>query len=173
LNVSASSISRESHRQVLPLLNVGCGDRRIDGAVNLDHRPGPGVDVVADLERLPLRNSSVRVVMASHVLEHASDLSRMLREIHRVLVPGGLLLAWVPHGLHRYMDNPWHTHPWTEETVRALAPDRVSTDLDRLQSGWQLRALWTRKAGWWHVRKWLGLDVGQPLEIHFSLEAVK
>ena len=173
MSVPATDFPRNSSRQVLPLLNVGCGDRPIDGAVNLDRRSGHGVDVVGDLERLPLRESSVRVVMASHVLEHAANLPRMLREIHRVLTPGGLLLAWVPHGIHRYADNPWHTHPWTELTVRALAPDSLSTDLDRIQSGWLLRALWTRKAGWWHIRKWLGLDVGESFEIHFSLEAIK
>lgn len=163
----------ESGNQLLPVLNVGCGDRRIDGSLNLDHHPAPSVDVVASLDRLPLRDSSVRVILASHVLEHVPDLPRTLQELYRVLIPGGLLLAWVPYGLDRYVDNPWHIRPWTEATVRALAPDKNTTDLDRLKSGWYLRTLSAQKAGWWHIRKWVGLDVGKPVEIHFALEAVK
>ena len=52
----------------------------------------------ADAARLPLRDSSVRVVYTSHMLEHLDrrDVVQCLREIRRVLVPGGRVRIAVP-----------------------------------------------------------------------------
>ncbi|MBW2316315.1 MAG: class I SAM-dependent methyltransferase [Deltaproteobacteria bacterium] len=44
-------------------------------------------------ERLPWRDECFDLVYVSHVFHHASDLDAMLREIDRVLAPGGLLFA--------------------------------------------------------------------------------
>ena len=52
----------------------------------------------ADLTRLPVRDSSVDLVLAYDVLEHIEDDGRAAREIARVLRPGGRLLAAVPAG---------------------------------------------------------------------------
>ena len=35
------------------ILNIGCGPRPMDDAINLDSRPHPGVDEVFDLELSP------------------------------------------------------------------------------------------------------------------------
>lgn len=55
--------------------------------------------------RLPLTDESVDVVISSSVLEHVGDLPAELRELRRVLRPGGLSLhRWHPfatrHGAH-------------------------------------------------------------------------
>lgn len=47
--------------------------------------------VVARAEALPWPDGSFELVYISHVLHHAADLGAALREIERVLVPGGLL----------------------------------------------------------------------------------
>ncbi|HLZ71427.1 MAG TPA: class I SAM-dependent methyltransferase [Dehalococcoidia bacterium] len=94
-----------------PILDVGCGTggmlphlQRIAPAVGLDsaeeaaqacrrrdvafvHGWGP---------RLPFADGSFGTITALDVIEHVSDDTGMLRELHRVLRPGGLLLITVP-----------------------------------------------------------------------------
>lgn len=57
----------------------------------------------ADAHYLPLADASVDVVLMGEVLEHVEQPERVLREAHRVLRPGGCLIADVPwwHELYR------------------------------------------------------------------------
>lgn len=49
----------------------------------------------ANVTALPLSDDSVDAVIATDVLEHTDD-GQALREVHRVLRPGGVLIATVP-----------------------------------------------------------------------------
>jgi malonyl-CoA O-methyltransferase len=48
--------------------------------------------VAADLERLPLANASIGLVWSNLALQWVNDLPATLKEMHRVLEPGGLLM---------------------------------------------------------------------------------
>jgi predicted SAM-dependent methyltransferase len=80
-------------------LHVG-GETRKDGWINLNIQPGPSVDLVGTCTDLAqIADASVEEIYASHVLEHLSyvdELHKALAEFHRVLVPGGRLMASVP-----------------------------------------------------------------------------
>ena len=54
------------------------------------------VDVKSDILQLPFRDGSFDIVHCSHVLEHVSDDRLALRELRRVLRPGGWGLIQVP-----------------------------------------------------------------------------
>jgi SAM-dependent methyltransferase len=90
------------------VLDIGCGRNKYPGSVGLDHAPLPGVDVVASLEkRLPFEDAEFDAVLANQVLEHVQDMVGLMAEIHRVLKPGGQLLAHVP-----YFRSSWaHSDP--------------------------------------------------------------
>ena len=62
--------------------------------VTADIDPGLA-DRVLDLENVDLPGASFDVVIASHVLEHVDD-AKALAELHRILRPGGQLIAMVP-----------------------------------------------------------------------------
>jgi SAM-dependent methyltransferase len=49
-----------------------------------------------DITRVPLPDASYDVVMANHVLEHIPDDAAAMRELFRLLKPGGLALLTVP-----------------------------------------------------------------------------
>jgi predicted SAM-dependent methyltransferase len=92
--------AREHPAVTTPIrLHVG-GEVRKDGWVNLNVRPGPAVDLVGTCTSMAqISDSSVAEIYASHVLEHLSyvdELHQALAECHRVLVPGGRLMASVP-----------------------------------------------------------------------------
>ena len=59
-----------------------------------DLAPG-SADLVLNIESIDLATESVDFVIASHVLEHVDDRAA-LREIWRILRPGGSLIAMVP-----------------------------------------------------------------------------
>lgn len=53
-------------------------------------------DLRLDLQSLDLDDGSLDVLLTPHVLEHVPDTERALREIHRVLAPGGRMFLQVP-----------------------------------------------------------------------------
>jgi SAM-dependent methyltransferase len=57
----------------------------------------PAADIRADLARLPLPDASVDGVISSHVLEHLPDDRTALRELARVVRPGGWAVVMVPY----------------------------------------------------------------------------
>jgi predicted SAM-dependent methyltransferase len=67
---------------------------------NLDVRPGPGVDVVHDLSKpLPFEWGSFDGVFSKYSLEHISwrGVPGVLKEVFRVLAPGGTAVFVVPN----------------------------------------------------------------------------
>lgn len=80
-------------------LDLGCGPRKHDGAIGLDHICLPGVDVVAELEGagLPFAAGSFTTIYAHHVLEHIRDLPAVMAELHRVSRPGARIEIVVPY----------------------------------------------------------------------------
>ena len=79
-------------------LDLGCGGRKRPGALGLDLSPRPGVDLVADLERgLPFKDRCFDQVRLRHVVEHLSDVTRLMAEVHRVCRPGARVEILTPH----------------------------------------------------------------------------
>lgn len=75
--------------------------------VNLDIKPHKGVNIIADAsEKIPLDTNSVDEIHCVHVLEHVArdKYKPMLREMHRVLKPGGHLYVETPD-FKRTIDN--------------------------------------------------------------------
>lgn len=56
----------------------------------------PLAKVKMDIHRMPFQENSFDVVLCNHVLEHVTDDILALKEIHRVLKPGGFAILQVP-----------------------------------------------------------------------------
>ena len=80
------------------ILDIGCGRKKVEGAIGLDHAALPGVDIVCNLnEALPLDDNTFDIVIANQVLEHVENIIGLVYEVHRVLKPGGLFIAHCPY----------------------------------------------------------------------------
>lgn len=106
-------------------INIGCGDKKVDGFVNVDLYGEP--DVRCDLFKFPwpFEDNSIDTVFSEHFLEHVDDYEKTILEIHRVLKPGGVMHFKVPH--FRSMAFPWHLHKYafSSVTCRLLCEQRV------------------------------------------------
>ena len=83
-------------------LEIGPGQNRLAGFETMDAIARPGIDYVLDLEKpLPFEDATFQLVYASHVLEHCPwfRTGGILRELVRIITPGGWLEVWLPDGL--------------------------------------------------------------------------
>ena len=106
---------------------LGSGGRPLKGYVNVDINPhAPNVDFVHDLNVYPwpfASNSATEVVM-EQCLEHLTDRNRAMKEIHRILRPGGVARISVPHFTWQIaFADPTHRHFFAYPTFFYYARD--------------------------------------------------
>ena len=93
----------------------------------VDFRAGPGVDLVANVENMPLPDASVVTVLAFNVFEHVKQFWKGFAEIRRVMRPDGVLLVCCPFHfhIHGYPDDYWRFTPAAMESLLESYPTRV------------------------------------------------
>lgn len=81
-------------------LNLGCGRSPLNGWLNIDSMPLPGVDMVVNLEdgKLDLPDNSVSEIYASHLIEHIANPLKLMQELHRVAMPNAVATFKTPYG---------------------------------------------------------------------------
>ncbi|MBU1056543.1 MAG: class I SAM-dependent methyltransferase [Proteobacteria bacterium] len=87
--------------------------------VGADMREGPGVDKLLDLHDIDLPSGSAGTVLCIDTLEHVEYPHKALEEIHRIIVPDGVVV------ITSVMDFPIHDYPYdywrfTPEAFRSL-----------------------------------------------------
>lgn len=85
----------------------------------------------ADAENLPFRSDSVDVVYSFGVLHHTPDTTRAVREVHRVLKPGGRAIVGL---YHRDSDVFWRSYVLGQGILRAkFLTDGYRKTLSRIE----------------------------------------
>ena len=105
------------------VLQVGCGSRKIRGAVTLDINPRVAPDVVWDLNEFPypFPDSSFETVVCEHVIEHLREVISVMEELHRITKPGGRVWIRVPHfSSLNFNTDPTHVHAFSSRSFDYL-----------------------------------------------------
>lgn len=120
------------------LLEVGCGEGRGIEWVQSSIRSYSAIDKIrqavevlqkkypvdrfisANLPPLPFEDASFDSVITFQVIEHIHNDRLFLKEIYRVLRPGGVLLLTTPNRLQSLSRNPWHVREYTGPELAAL-----------------------------------------------------
>lgn len=83
------------------ILNLGCGQYPIEGALNIDSITQSKADVLLNINEqeslLKLPNKHYNKIIMFHVLEHLDEPFRVIQECSELLCSGGILHIRVPH----------------------------------------------------------------------------
>jgi SAM-dependent methyltransferase len=111
------------------IFNVGSGPKILGAnVINVDIYPYPGVSIVADACNVPKPDGSVSRIISDNVLEHVTDPRAAVREIHRLLEPGGYAYIAIPF-IYPFHSSPSDYQRWTVEGYRELFKDFDITEL--------------------------------------------
>jgi SAM-dependent methyltransferase len=135
----AALLARDQH-----VLDAGCGTgfgteilarsgaRRVDAfdvsVEAVEHARGRVAGladvVVGDLHRIPFGDNSFGLATCFEAIEHVNDPQRALDELHRVLLPSGVLLVSTPNRGVYPEGNPHHLHELSSEEFEAAVRGR-------------------------------------------------
>jgi SAM-dependent methyltransferase len=109
------------------LLDLGAGNQPFkvwysglaEKCVAVDVAPAPGLDVLSMAAPLPFGSTTFDTVLCTSVLEHVHDAEDVVREIARVLKPGGRLIITIPflYPTHEAPYDFWRTTHWGLRSV--------------------------------------------------------
>lgn len=163
-------------------LNIGSHNKKIDGFLSVDILPLEHVDIVMDITEVPwtgetknggvpeglgevfkgvFMNDSVDEIVMIEVLEHISfyDTEKVLREMHRVLKPGGKLSIQVP-------DCGSMMEFWYNNRVCDCVAHKPKTEEDALGKSWCKKC---DGAGRVHPTRWLMAFCGAQKDYGYGI----
>ncbi|SEK22493.1 methyltransferase domain-containing protein [Nonomuraea pusilla] len=129
--------------------DLGCGTNRYDPRLLcVDGSAYANVDLVSDLRALPLGDATLDGLVSVAVLEHVPDPQAHVREMWRVLKPGGRLVCYVPF-MQPFHASPYDYQRYTRPGMERLFADFAAVDV-RTGAGPTSAMLWV-------VQEWLAL----------------
>jgi SAM-dependent methyltransferase len=82
-------------------LNLGCGHFKKEGYINVDNVELLKPDILLDLNKIEeyskFNDAEYDEIYMSHILEHLEEPFNIMKELHRILKPGGILIIKSPH----------------------------------------------------------------------------
>lgn len=143
--------------------NVRVAQKRLEGKASI---------VQGNIYDLPYESNSFDLALCLEVLEHIEDDERAIREIARVLKPGGLLIAAVPYTYYwpQYQTLLGHFRHYDRESFTArMKNNNLSGVVDYLPNYHRWHQAYTRRYTWARAQHVLiGRILGQKTLYEFK-----
>ncbi|MDE1330738.1 class I SAM-dependent methyltransferase [Vibrio aestuarianus] len=114
----------------MKILDVGCGQKKLEGSIGIDFSPMSDADIVLNLneEKLPFDDNEIDYIYSSHCMEHLTKdgFLSVISEVYRVLKPTGSFFLTVPYFLTTAnLANIFHNNQicFNEHTFRFFSSD--------------------------------------------------
>ena len=137
----------------MKVLDVGCGQRKLPGAIGMDIVKNSRADIVHDMNRSPwpFSDGELDLVFMNHALEHADDILQILGEAWRVTKSGGRLVIQVPHfrAVDAFVD-PTHRHFFASYSMDYFLDGTKLSDYNYVDFKFKKLGFWY---GWPHPSK--------------------
>tara|TARA_Y100001934_G_scaffold226316_1_gene271425 strand:- start:64 stop:783 length:720 start_codon:yes stop_codon:yes gene_type:complete len=164
------------------LLDIGCGDAKLLSLAGKHAGKATGIDLEETGIRLakeklkdypnceaihntcyelPFDEASFDAAISADVIEHLNDREAHLREIHKILKPGGTLILTTPRSLPGGLQDQRHVHEYQADELR----DFAGKIFDRVEMRYYWPQKWINryntKIGW-RLLKLLGVQLWNP-----------
>ena len=96
-------------------LNLGCGNKRLAGYVNVDLVSYGSVDIIADLNHtpFPFNEDAFEEVVCDHILAHLNSFHKAIMEIVRITKDGGRIKVYASYfPSTKWFGDPDHKIPF-------------------------------------------------------------
>ena len=108
--------------------------KKVDYRV-LDKVPNYHPDIVGDVQQLSLPDASVEAIICNAVLEHVEEPQKAVKEMYRILKPGGYCFIYVPflyyyHPMPGYYDDFYR---FTYDGVKYLTRDFKEVEIQNVR----------------------------------------
>lgn len=114
-------------------LNLGCGNRKMEGFINIDSKKSVKPNILWDLEKgLPksIKDDSVTGIYASNILEYIKNLTGLMEDIYKKCKNGAKIRILIPHyKSHHAFDDPTHVRFFTETTFQYFSKEHREKNL--------------------------------------------
>jgi SAM-dependent methyltransferase len=117
---------------MVQILDFGCGNRKLPGAVGIDINPDTDADIVHDLNKFPypFEDSTFDEISADNVIEHLDNIIAVMEELHRISKPGAVIRIMVPYFRAKWaFIDPTHRHFFTVESFSYFDPEHIHNKL--------------------------------------------
>lgn len=103
-----------AHATDKKVLDIGAGANSpyaeyFPNRVTVDIKPERNPDIVGDITNLPIEDNSYEFILCTEVIEHVWDFQTAIKEMHRILKPGGtcILTTRFLFPIHEVPDDYW------------------------------------------------------------------
>ena len=149
----------------MKILDLGCGDNKVEGAVGLDNISLPEVDIVHDLLHFPypIKDNSFDTIYLRHVIEHFNidKINNIMNECYRILKKDGQLFINVPHvfSIAAFTD-PTHKQFFTFGSGYFWDKKYQKSYYNEINSSWELKNVQCNSVTWfdWKQSRFKRLD---------------